>query len=155
MSRFTVVRAIAAPAEVVFRTIADSRRYPEFTPIRKAELEREGDEAPDGVGAIRALSIAGPAIREQVTDYEPPSLFRYRLLSGLPLRDHVGTVRIEPREGGATVRYTIETTPTIPLVGGAFVAALKLATNRLMGWVADRAEAEAAVPGSGSPSGAD
>ncbi len=62
MPSLTLSREIDAPAEVVFETITDHASYSSFTPIRRAELEREGDEAPNGVGAIRALHLLGPPI---------------------------------------------------------------------------------------------
>jgi uncharacterized protein YndB with AHSA1/START domain len=140
VAEFVVSREVAAPPEAVFETITDHRRYPEFTPLRAARLERQGSEAANGVGAIRALTLAGPPIREEVIAYEPPSLFAYRLLSGLPLRDHVGTVRIEPAAGGSRIDYRIETTPTVPLAGPLLVGGLRLGTARLLGWVAGEAE---------------
>ncbi len=45
---------------------------PKLTPLRSSTLEREGTPAPNGVGAIRVLALAGPPIREEVTAYEPP-----------------------------------------------------------------------------------
>ena len=50
MPQLTLTREIAAPAEAVFETITDHASYPDFTPIRRAELERSGEEAPNGVG---------------------------------------------------------------------------------------------------------
>ena len=151
MPTFTLTREIDAPPAVVFDTVTDHRRYPEFTPIRRAELEREGDDVPLGPGAIRALHVLGPPVREQVVAYREPELFAYRLLSGLPLRDHTGTVRFEPigtagggagSAGGAGTRmsYTIETTPVVPLSGPAVVAGARLAIGRLMAAVGAEAE---------------
>jgi uncharacterized protein YndB with AHSA1/START domain len=140
MADFTLRRVIAAPAEVVFETITDHRRYPEFTPIRRAELEREGQPEPNGSGAIRALHVAGPPIREEVLEFERPRRFVYRLLSGLPVRDHVGTVTLLPVDDGTEMAYRIETTPTLPLIGPALVTTLRLAIAALMAGVAREAE---------------
>ena len=74
--------------------------YADITPLRRVELEREGEPAPNGVGAIRVLSAVGPPLREEVLAYEAPSRFSYKLLSGLPVRDHVGTVELTPQGGG-------------------------------------------------------
>lgn len=130
MASFTLTRQIAADPERVFDTITDHRRYPEFTPLRRAELERPGESEPNGEGAIRALHLAGPPMRERVLAYRRPQLFTYELLSGLPVRDHVGT----------RMTYAIETTPTVPVVGFAVVGAMRLAISRLMAGVAREAE---------------
>jgi len=140
MASFTFEREVAAPPEVVFDVLTDHRRYPEITPLRKAELEREGEPAPNGVGAIRRLSAVGPPLREEVLAYEPGKRFSYTLLSGLPVRDHVGTVALTPSGAGTKVVYAVRTTPTVPLIGGAVVAGVKFGVGQLLGGIAKRSE---------------
>jgi uncharacterized protein YndB with AHSA1/START domain len=144
MASFTYVRQVAAPPEIVFDVLTDHRRYTENTPLRRAELEREGEPEPNGVGAIRVLGVAGPPMREEVLAYERPRRFSYTLLSGLPVRDHVGTVELEPKDGGTEVTYAVKTTPTIPLAGPVFRAVLKKAIRDLIGGVAKESERRAA-----------
>lgn len=144
MASFTYERQVAAPPEIVFDVLTDHRRYSEITPLRKAELEREGDPPPNGVGAIRRLSAVGPPLREEVLAYEPGRRFSYKLLSGLPVRDHVGTVELTPSGDGTKVVYAVRTTPTLPLVGGAVVAAVKLGVGQLLGGVVKESERRAA-----------
>jgi uncharacterized protein YndB with AHSA1/START domain len=147
MASFTFERQVAAPPETVFAVLTDHRRYSEITPLRKAVLEREGEPVPDGVGAIRVLSAVGPPLREEVLAYEPSTRFSYKLLSGLPVRDHVGTVELSPSPGGTRVVYAVRTTPTLPLAGGAVVAAVKVGVKQLLGGVAAEAERRAAANG--------
>ena len=144
MASFTYTRQVAAPPEVVFDVLTDHRRYSEITGLRKSVLEREGEPAPNGVGAIRKLSAAGPPLREEVLAYEPSSRFSYKLLSGLPVRDHVGTVELTPQAGGTRVVYAVRTTPTVPLVGSAIVGGVKLGIKQLLGGVAKESERRAA-----------
>jgi uncharacterized protein YndB with AHSA1/START domain len=145
MASFRYVRQVAAPPETVFDVLTDHRRYPEITRLRKAELEREGEPTPNGLGAIRVLSaLPGPPMREEVIGYERPSRFSYKILSGLPVRDHVGTVELKPRDGGTEVTYAVKTTPTIPLAGPAFMAILKKAIRDLIAGVAKESERRAA-----------
>lgn len=144
MASFRYVRQVAAPPEVVFDVLTDHRRYPEITPLRKAELEREGEPAPNGLGAIRVLSaLPGPPMREEVIGYERPSRFSYKILSGLPVRDHVGTVELSTVDGGTELVYAVKTTPTIPLSGPVFMAILKKAIRDLMAGVAKESERRA------------
>lgn len=141
MASFRYVRQVAAPPEVVFDVLTDHRRYTEITPLRRAELEREGDPAPNGLGAIRALSAApGPPMREEVIAYERPTRFSYKILSGLPVRDHVGTVELKAADGGTELVYAVKTTPTIPLSGPIFMAILKKAIRDLIAGVAKESE---------------
>ena len=103
MASFTLNHEIAAPPETVFEVLTDHRRYSELTPLRKSVLEREGETDPNGVGAIRKLTAVGPPMREEVIAYEAPSRFSYTVLSGLPVRDHVGTVELTPSGGGTKI----------------------------------------------------
>jgi uncharacterized protein YndB with AHSA1/START domain len=143
MASFTYEREVAAPPETVFAVLTEHRLYAEITPMRKSALEREG-EPPNGVGAIRVLTAVGPPLREEVIAYEPPTRFSYKLLSGLPVRDHVGTVELTPCEGGTRVVYAIRTTPTLPLVGAAVLAAVKQGVKALLNGIVKESERRAA-----------
>jgi uncharacterized protein YndB with AHSA1/START domain len=145
MASFRYEREVAAPPEVVFEVLTDHRRYNEITPLRRAVLEREGNPAPNGVGAIRVLSAVGPPLREEVLVYEPAKRFSYKLLSGLPVRDHVGTVELSPAGGGTKIAYAVRTTPTVPVAGFAVVAAVKQGIRQLLGGVAKESERRAAA----------
>jgi uncharacterized protein YndB with AHSA1/START domain len=145
MTSFTYERQVAAPPEIVFDVLTDHRRYTEITPLRRAELEREGDPEPNGLGAIRVLAaLPGPPMREEVIGYDRPRRFSYTILSGLPFRDHVGTVELSPTGGGTKVVYAIRTTPTLPVGGFLAVAGLKQAIKQLLGGVAKESERRAA-----------
>lgn len=144
MASFTYERQVAAPPEIVFDVLTDHRRYPEITSLRKAELEREGEPVPNGLGAIRVLTVAGPPMREEVIAYEPPHRFSYTILSGLPVRNHIGTVELSPSGGGTKIVYAIHTTPTVPVGGFAVIFALKQAIKSLLGGVAKESERRAA-----------
>lgn len=147
MASFTFTREIAAPAETVFEVLTDHRGYTELTPLRKAELEREGEPAPNGVGAIRKLTAVGPPMREEVIAFEAPSRFSYTVLSGLPVRDHVGTVELTSVGSGTKMVYAVRTHPTLPVVGFAVVAAVKQAIKGLIDGVASESERRAAAGG--------
>ncbi len=94
MRTFTLEKTIAAPPSTVFEVLADHRGYSAISPIRSSTLEREGDPAPNGVGAIRVLKTLGPPLREEIVEFVPGERLVYRLLSGAPLRDHTGTITL-------------------------------------------------------------
>ncbi len=144
MASFTFMRQVAAPPETVFAVLTEHHLYAEITPMRKSILEREGEPPPNGVGAIRVLTSAGPPLREEVIGYEPPSRFSYKLLSGAPLRDHVGTVELTPQDGGTKVVYAVRTTPTLPLVGAAVVGVVRQAIKALLNGIVKESERRAA-----------
>jgi uncharacterized protein YndB with AHSA1/START domain len=143
VASFTLVREIAASPEVVFDVLTDHRRYAELTPLRRSELERVGEEDPNGVGAIRKLTAVGPPIREEVIAFERPARFSYKVLSGLPVRDHVGTVSLEANGAGTRMTYAVRTTPTVPLAGALVVMAVKRGITQLVNGASAEAERRA------------
>lgn len=114
-----------------------------MTRLRKSELEREGEPAPNGVGAIRVLMAVGPPIREEVVAYQRPSRFSYKVLSGLPVRDHLGTVSLEPSDDGTKVTYALKAIPTVPFAGKVVMLALERAVTELLNGVVSEAERRA------------
>jgi uncharacterized protein YndB with AHSA1/START domain len=147
MASFRLEKQVAAPPETVFEVMTDHRGYAKMTMLRRSELEREGEPAPNGVGAIRVLGVAGPPLREEVIAYEPSTRFSYTLLSGLPVRDHVGTISLASRDGGTQVVYTVRTIPTVPLVGFAVLAVVKIGVSQLLSGIVRESERRAAANG--------
>jgi uncharacterized protein YndB with AHSA1/START domain len=140
MAGFTLERKISAPPEVVFDVLTNHRGYADITPVRRVELEREGDPAPDGVGAIRVVHSVGPALREEIVAYERPTRFSYTVLSGAPIRDHIGNADLSAAGEGTKVVYAVHMTPTVPLIGAAVVFVIKQAVSRLLDGVTKESE---------------
>ena len=108
MSEFTIEAAVSAKPATVFDVYLDHRGYAKLLGlIRTAELEREGEPPPNGLGAIRKLHLIGATVREEVTDYERPARYSYRMLSGLPLDQFEATVGFAPTEEGTSVSYHV------------------------------------------------
>ena len=133
MAELTVSRRIDAPADVVFDVLTDARRYPEYTPIRRVEMEREGEGDPNGEGAIRALHVVGPTIRERVIEHERPERFSFEVVSGAPgISAYVGTQTYGAEASGTRVTYRVELSPAIPGTGPVVAAAIRGAIEVLM-----------------------
>lgn len=144
MASFTLVREIHAPPETVFDVLTDHRRYAEMTMLRRSELEREGDPAPNGVGAIRTMHSVGPPLREEVIAYDRPGRFSYKVLSGAPIRDHLGTVELAADGSDTRLTYSVRMTPTVPLGGGLVVAVVRRGIEQLLNGVTAEAERRSA-----------
>ena|SRR5690349_9950505 len=116
MARVQFTRHIAAPPETVWEILADHRGMPGWTAIRTVELEREGEPAPNGVGAIRRLAAAplAPPLREQVTRFEEARRLDYTLLSGAPVRDYEAKVILTPAGGDTHVDWSVTFQPRVP-----------------------------------------
>jgi hypothetical protein len=111
----------AAGREAVWRVVADAPGWSRWGAWQKAELEREGDPPPAGLGAVKALTRRPVVSREEVTVFEPPARFGYRLLSGLPLRGYEAEITLADAPGGGTdITWRSQFEPKIPGTGGLF-----------------------------------
>jgi uncharacterized protein YndB with AHSA1/START domain len=117
MSEFVIDGTVKASPETVFDVYLDHRGYENLVSvIRKAELEREGDPAPNGLGAIRKLHLIGATVREEVTEYERPTKYSYRMLSGAPLDEFKATVTFTPTEEGTAVAYRVSVVGSVGIL---------------------------------------
>jgi uncharacterized protein YndB with AHSA1/START domain len=142
---------VDAPREVVFDVMTDHAAYSDWGPVHKAKLEKEGDPAPNGRGAVRMLKAVplGPKIREEIIGYDAPATMSYKLLSGLPLKDHIGTITlIAANEGGTELRYHVETRPSLPVAKFVLMAIIRKAVKDLAKAIKGEAEKRAAAPAS-------
>ncbi|MBX8689843.1 hypothetical protein GO011_20610 [Mycobacterium sp. 20091114027_K0903767] len=94
--------------------VSNHKHMSEWTPSRRVVLETPGSPDRNGVGAIRALHMFGPVIRERITRFEPPTTLQYRLVSGLPFRDYTGQITVEPAETGSVMSTVISFRTIIP-----------------------------------------
>jgi uncharacterized protein YndB with AHSA1/START domain len=115
----------AAPPDAVWQVVADARGWSRWGAWSRTDIEREGEPPPGGLGAVKVLTseTRRPIVsREEVTVFEPPARFGYRLLSsGLPLRDYDSAITLTPAgDGGTDITWRSQFNPKIPLTGGIF-----------------------------------
>jgi hypothetical protein len=143
MATFTLHAEINAPIDTVFDVLSDHRSYQNITPLRSSTLEREGTPEVNGVGAIRRLALAGPPIREEITEFERPRLLSYKALSGVPAKSHAGMVRLSERGDGTILTWHIDSTPKLPIPNPVYVTAMKPVINQLLRGVVKESERRA------------
>ena len=122
MPGFLITKQINAPIATVFEVLTDHEGATHFTPGPvKFTVEKEGTTTRNGVGCVRKISGAGPAIREEIYRYEEPTHFSYGIISGPPVKNHRGDVVLEEKDGGThmTYRVTFDANPVLrlPLLG--------------------------------------
>ena len=113
----SVTATTTADSATVWALLADAAGWPMWSRIDAASLEREGDDEPGGVGAIRRMKTGPLTIREQVTRFDAPTAMDYTLLSGLPLDDYHAQVRLTEHSGGTTIAWSATFRPKIPGTG--------------------------------------
>jgi uncharacterized protein YndB with AHSA1/START domain len=133
MINFTLTRTSTAPIEIVFDAMTDHRAIADCVwAVRRSTLDREGTPAPNGVGAIRRIETVGPPIVEEIIDYQRPIRYAYKMLSGAPVRDHVGTVELREAGTGTEVRWHLRSTPKVPGLDWLLQPVLKRVIGELL-----------------------
>ena len=120
MSRLRAIDICAtttAPPRAVFALLADGSTWPSWTSIESVTLERSGTPAPEGVGAIRVNRRGRVTGRDEITEVVPDRRLSYVTLSGVPVRDYVAHVDVEPSATGSVIRWQASFRPSIPGTG--------------------------------------
>ena len=109
--------ATTSAAGVVYALLRDGSTWPEWSPIDSFELERAGEDEPEGVGAIRVFRTGRYTMREEIVELVPERRFSYALLSGLPIRDYRVDVDLEPAGEGTAIRWRTSFESKLPGLG--------------------------------------
>jgi uncharacterized protein YndB with AHSA1/START domain len=95
----------SAPIESVFEVIADAPGWSRWNrTITRATWDTEGDPAPGGVGAVRALGAnRGPLSLEKIVDFDAPNHLAYVIVSSpMPVKGYRADVRLTATADGGT-----------------------------------------------------
>ncbi|HWE90561.1 MAG TPA: SRPBCC family protein [Pseudonocardiaceae bacterium] len=132
---YRIGRTVAAAPDVVFGLFADAPGWSSWAKplIGTSRWARRGTDDPGGVGAIRVTGRWPLLIREEITDYQPPSRLSYRYVGRLiPVRDYHATVEFtENARGGTDLSWSAS---FVNLVPGPGVRWIILSTVRFVAW---------------------
>ena len=109
-------RVIPGPIDEVWAVFTDWAGWTDWMGLGKVHVDyttpevgqaRLAEKCPNGVGAIRVISVAGTNTFEEITLFEAPRRVEYRVIKGgLPMKDHRGFTTFEPEAGGTHTRVT-------------------------------------------------
>lgn len=109
----------ATPAEV-YRLLRSGATWPVWSPIDSFELEAEGPDGGESLGALRVFRTGRAKSREEIVELQPDARFSYALLSGLPLRGYRADVDLTPEDGGTAIHWHSTFHAKLPGTGGIF-----------------------------------
>jgi uncharacterized protein YndB with AHSA1/START domain len=124
-----VERTIGASPERVFDWLADPVSLTSAPLVLKAAWT--ADSSRRGVGAVRQVIGTGNWFREEITAYDPPNSYSYRIIRSFPAFDHEGgTLTFTPSGDGTHVDWV--TSYTHPARAGG--KAMEAVSSRLLPW---------------------
>jgi uncharacterized protein YndB with AHSA1/START domain len=146
MARIVLDKTLTAPIEEVFELLSDHAGYTRFRGFTLAELVREGEDDPNGRGALRRLAAGGLTFEEEITAFERPRRLDYVIRKvNVPLQHDGGSIRLSPAGANTHVDWRSTFTMRIPVVGGAVAAVFAVAIKR--GFVRLLEDVESAAAG--------
>jgi len=112
----------SAPISLVFAVIADATGWSRWNrSIGRSFWEVEGDPAPWGVGAVRALGAkTGPLSRERIVEFSELDHQAYVIVSGpMPVKRYRADVRLTiTADGGTLISWKGAWSTRVPFVSG-------------------------------------
>lgn len=119
MFAISVERIISKPIAQVFAILTDHANYQQFRAVDQSRLLQKGEEAPNGLGAVREIMASGAVLHEEIVAYEPPVLMGYKIIYSKPLPyDHqFGELRLQSVGDKTHVRWQSRGRIKVPLLG--------------------------------------
>ncbi|MRH86995.1 SRPBCC family protein [Nocardia sp. SYP-A9097] len=146
MRTVDVERTIPAPLPDVFDWLTDTTNYQRVPFVRRVTLVRPGHTTGHGEGAVRLIVTPMIRLTEEIVEYRPQEIIRYRLLKSIPpLRHQDGFISFRQVSRGTRVRWfsTFEiaapmlaglcTAVTLPIIRAGFIMVMRTAERELRG----------------------
>lgn len=105
---------IKASPQTVWAILADSVTWPTWAKCNDVTIERPGDDDAMGVGMIRRIKTGPVKVREEITAFDEPRRIEYKMLSGLPLKNYVAEMILEPSGDATELTWRSRFDATIP-----------------------------------------
>ncbi len=124
---------IAAPVQTTWDAIANHEAMSKWAGLGAVLRTVDGAPDRDGRGSERLLTLPGVAsITEQVTAYEPPTSYRYRVTRGSPFICHQGEIRLRPSGEQTELTWSIRFSPKLPGTGRPLAIVLSRLLGRML-----------------------
>ncbi|MEU0540101.1 SRPBCC family protein [Nocardia sp. NPDC005978] len=123
MRTVDVERTLRAPLPDVFDWMTDATNFQRVPMCRRVTLVRPGNTNGHGVGAVRLIVTPLIRLTEEIVEYNPPELVRYRLLKSVPpLRHQEGFIAFKAVPHGTQVRWFSTFEIASPILPGLWTA---------------------------------
>lgn len=132
--RAVATAVVPTPPDQVWAALADHEAMSSWGPGVKVTLTKEGVEERNGVGAVRQIAAPGPLppIVEEITRFEPGAVLGYQAVSGIPLKNYSGEVRLTPDGAGTRIEWAISADQRVPLAEKAAIKSVATVLLRLL-----------------------
>ncbi|MDF2179907.1 SRPBCC family protein [Aliiglaciecola sp. CAU 1673] len=118
MEQIQIRQAFNAPVKQVFNTLCDHETFGKIIGARINRIKDGEDGHTNGLGSIRRIAmLPGVYFEETVVSFVPYQLMEYLVSKGSPVKNHLGRMVFEEKDGVTTLNYSIRFEPKLPLPG--------------------------------------
>jgi hypothetical protein len=147
MSRQQIEHTVTTTADpaTVYALLRDGATWPVWGPLDSFELERPGDEEPEGIGAVRLFRSGRVTGRDTIAELVQDRRFSYTHVSNLPIKNYRADVDLTPSGGGTSIRWVSAFDPKFPGTGPLMRRGLDGFVGKLANGLAEHAASRARV----------
>ena len=149
MSRQRIEHTATTTADpaTVYALLREGATWPVWGPLDSFELERPGEDEPEGIGAVRIFRSGRVTGRDTIAELVPDGRFAYTHVSNLPMKNYRAEVDLTPNGEGTTIRWVSAFDPKVPGTGGLLRRGLVGFVAKLADGLAEHAATRARVAG--------
>ena len=103
-----------------------------WNPLGPVKRITDGAPERDGYGPERLLSTPLGPVVEQVVHFDPPSVYRYRVIKGSPFVCHQGEIRLSPHGEQTDLTWTIRFRPKLAGTGSLLAAGFSRVLGQML-----------------------
>ncbi len=144
MPTIRVHSTFACTPERAFEALTDHAGFDRMHGLDVKIIER-GPGHPNGVGTVRSMGGGGVHFEEEITVFEPPRAYEYRIRKGtIPVTHNGGRVEVVQDGAVCNVSWTTDITLPIPVIGNVLAYVLlpgiKISLKQLLAFSKTQAE---------------
>ena len=147
MSRQRIEHTATTTADpaTVYALLREGATWPVWGPLDSFELERPGEDEPEGIGAVRLFRSGRVTGRDTIAELVRDRRFSYTHVSNLPMKNSRADDDLEPAGEGTTIRWVSAFDPKVPGTGALLRRGLAGFVAKLADGLAEHAATRAQV----------
>ena len=149
MSRQSIEHTATTTADpaTVYALLREGATWPVWGPLDSFELERPGEQEPEGLGAVRIFRSGRVTGRDTIAELVQDRRFSYTHVSNLPIKNYRADVDLTPAGDGTAIRWVSAFDPKLPGTGALLRRGLDGFVSKLANGLAEHASSLAQVTG--------
>jgi len=132
MQQLRIQADIAAAPQALWDLLTDLPGWTHWSGVSEVVVRQKGEPTPNGFGAIYVLRSRGIAIEQEVVGFDAPHHLRYRIVSGIPVKQHEAEVVLTRGPKGTHLDWSVHFEPRFPGTGALIARLMRREIERFV-----------------------